>query len=244
VAVIARSTKGGGGETIEDGQTFRTSDVDPDMRSLFLELNGELDHQNFKTAEAPGSKSWRYTEISAPGSPGANELKVYAFDIDGTTCLVGKDSSGTVVDLSGRIGARVHNDANISVNNGTLTAVTFNTERYDVGGCHSTSSNTSRLTAPVAGKYVITTQIRFSSDSDYVAITLQFRVNGTTFIAGAFDSKTFATNVVDRNLTTIYSLAANDYVEVLVRHDNTDAGANNIAAAFSSPEFAFAYLGA
>jgi hypothetical protein len=244
MGTISRSVKQGGLTSLQDGQIGVAADVEDDMAALFALINGEIDHENVKTGEAPGPKSWRFTEISAPSSPSANDILQYAFDVGSTTILAAKDSGGTVVDLSRRIGARVYNDANISVNNNSATALTFNTERYDVGACHDTGSNTGRLTAPIAGKYLITGHIRLASDTDYTQVQLIIRLNGTTSIADVFDNVAFSANVVDRSVSTIYALAATDYVELVAFQINTSAGANNVSAAGNlSPEFAMHYVG-
>ena len=52
------------------------------------------------------------------------------------------------------IGARVYNDANISIPDNTETAVTFNTEEWDTDTIHDPSTNPERLTAKTAGKYL------------------------------------------------------------------------------------------
>src|SRR5262249_33429580 len=76
----------------------------------------------------------------------ANSRLIYAaYDTTGT-------SASGVPTFSG---AYVVNSAVLSVATGAAigTAVTFDTERYDTDGYHSTSSNTDRLTAPTTGYY-------------------------------------------------------------------------------------------
>ena len=63
------------------------------------------------------------------------------------------------------IGARVYNNANISIPDSTVTALTFNSERWDTDSIHSTVSNTSRLTAQTASKYDIKGNIKWASNS-------------------------------------------------------------------------------
>ena len=45
--------------------------------------------------------------------------------------------------------------------NSSLTALTFNTERWDTDNIHDTGSNTERLTCKTAGRYLIIANIRF-----------------------------------------------------------------------------------
>jgi hypothetical protein len=50
-------------------------------------------------------------------------------------------------------GAYVYNTTATNTTSGTGVVLAYDSEVYDVGGYHSTSSNTSRLTAPVTGYY-------------------------------------------------------------------------------------------
>ena len=51
---------------------------------------------------------------------------------------------------------RVYNSGDIAIANATDVYLTFDSERFDTGAIHSTSSNTGRLTCRIAGKYIIT----------------------------------------------------------------------------------------
>src|SRR5262245_50236002 len=104
MGAISRSTKQGGTTTLTGGQIAAAADVETDMAAAYALLNGEVDDANVKTGELPGSKTLRFTEISAPSSPSANDALVYGFDVGGTTILQMKDSGGAVVDLAHRIG--------------------------------------------------------------------------------------------------------------------------------------------
>lgn len=130
--------------------------------------------------------------------------------------------------------ARVYNDANIAVATGVGTALTFNTERYDTGNFHSTSSNTSRLTAPTAGLYTVGACVAWAGNATGVRAA-SLRVNGTDVIARELvdiDSATTHTH----NVSTEYQLAAGDYVEVVVAQDS--GGNLNVTANGNySPEF-------
>lgn len=131
--------------------------------------------------------------------------------------------------------ARVYNDVNISITNTTLTALTYNSERFDDGGLHSTSANTSRLTASVTGLWQIGTHALFAANATGVR-QVKLRVNAATDIAidtavnaGAGDDTTV-------NLTTLYRLAVGDYVETIV-WQNSGGALNVKTSASSSPEF-------
>ena len=138
-----------------------------------------------------------------------------------------------------RIGARVYNSANLSINNSTTPALTFDSERYDTAGLHSTSVNTGRLTAPVAGVYLIAATIAFDNN-----VTgnrqVQFEVNGTTTIQVVNNDA--ETGFVFVSIASLYRLAAGDYVQVRV--NQTSGGALDVRTlANYSPEFMMHLLG-
>lgn len=129
---------------------------------------------------------------------------------------------------------RVYNSANISLTTATTTALTFNSERYDVGGCHSTSSNTSRLTVPTgeAGVYTIGGAVEFASNTTGERI-LAIRLNGTTDLARQrVDS---AGGQVALTVFTDYALVAADYVE-LTAYQSSGGALNVLATGNFSPE--------
>lgn len=136
--------------------------------------------------------------------------------------------------------ARVYNSANIShVTSGTEQTVTFNSELYDSGGLHSTSANTSRLTAPITGLYDIGASIRFASNATgyrYIYLLL----NGATAII--VHSVPAANGIVTvLPVSTHYQLAAGDYVEVVA--NQTSGGALNLQAGAGGLDFWMCRLG-
>jgi hypothetical protein len=138
------------------------------------------------------------------------------------------------------VGARVYNNANIALNNGSDTLLTFNSERYDTDAFHDTGSNTGRLTVPSGkdGKYLITGALDITSspgDGSYAFI----RLGGATLIA-VHEIVNSAANTYT-TLSTVYSLAATNYVELGVQ---VQAGSKNaISAGNFSPEFSISLLG-
>jgi hypothetical protein len=73
---------------------------------------------------------------------------------------------------------RVHawSSTNLSFSDATTTLVTFNSENYDTDGMHSTSSNTSRITAVTAGLYEFRWFVRMAS-ATYTQLDLDLRLN-------------------------------------------------------------------
>lgn len=137
------------------------------------------------------------------------------------------------------LGARVFNSTTISVSNNTDTTLTFDSERWDTDGIHSTSSNTGRLTCVNRGKYLITGSVMFASNATGLR-ELYIYLNGTTGIA---IQKIPAVSGTDSavNISTVYDLAVNDYVE-LVAFQNSGGSLNVQAVGNISPEFAMVQL--
>lgn len=151
-----------------------------------------------------------------------------------------RDAKGQVVGLVPT--ARVYNDANQSIANNTLTALAFNSERFDNDTIHDNSTNNSRLTCKTAGKYLITGQAIF----DFHATggrAVRIRHNGTTDIAvNQVQPPTTSALTASMIITTIYDLAVNDYVELFV--NQTSGGALNILTVSNmSPEFMMVKVG-
>jgi len=115
-------------------------------------------------------------------------------------------------------GCLVTGDGNISLTNNADTLITWNTELFDTNAFHSTSTNTGRITIPVAGKYKVyfTHYIqqgaageRASSlwlNNDYYALTT------------AHASSTSVATVNSMSLTM--TLAVNDYLETKIFQDS------------------------
>jgi hypothetical protein len=135
-------------------------------------------------------------------------------------------------------GARVYNNANISVADASGTALTFNSERYDTDTIHDTVTNPERLTCKTAGKYIITGHVFWASDNDGYR-QLEILVNATTI---AVTRNLAVTGGNAQSITTIYDLEVNDYVTLKVYH--TAGNALNVTAAGNySPEFAMQRIG-
>lgn len=126
---------------------------------------------------------------------------------------------------------RVYASGNQSIGNATFTAVTFNSERFDTDGMHSTSVNTARVTAATAGIYQITGHLVFASGSG--TRNARIRLNGVTSIAEQETPVTTATRAV--TVTCLYELAVGDYVELLAYQDS--GGALNILGNGTVPNY-------
>src|SRR5439155_3809942 len=128
------------------------------------------------------------------------------------------------------MGARVYNSGAFSVGSSSETAATFDTERSDTGGFHSTVTNTSRLTVPTGadGRYVISGAVEWAASALGTLRRLSIRLNGSTYIAK--DEITSIINAaLPQNVSTVYDLVATDYVELVAFQDTV--GAVNVSNA-------------
>lgn len=151
--------------------------------------------------------------------------------------------AGLTVRVSGLgAGARVYNNANLSISTGTFTALTFNSERYDNGDLHSTSSNTGRLTAPVTGLYLIGASVEWDGNTTGDRFATILLNGGTTIARVSQRANAGAGNTTGQEPVCPYYLVAGDYVEVVVIHD-AGVSLNVLATASYSPEFWMARIG-
>jgi hypothetical protein len=176
---------------------------------------------------------------STPSTPLAGKSAIFA-KADGLYIV---DDSGTVTGplrASVTPGAKVYNNANISLSNGVGANLTFNSEFFDTDGFHSVSSNTDRLTCPITGVYLITACVEFASnaagqrtiyitrgESDYQAVTDAWPVNGKT---------------TSMNLAIVLHMTAGDYV-TLSAVQNSGGNLNVIYSANYSPVFSMQRIG-
>ena len=133
--------------------------------------------------------------------------------------------------------ARVYRSTAQTITTGTTgTVLTFDAERWDTGGVHSTVSNTGRLTATRAGVYVIGLGVEWAANATGVRIaTIRLNAAGTP-LAGDERAASGASTVVQQNIVTLYRLAAGEYVYATVAQ--TSGGDLDVQRnANLSPEF-------
>lgn len=117
-----------------------------------------------------------------------------------------------------------------SIASSTFTVMAFDVEQYDYGNFHSTTTNTSRLVAPVDGIYRIAYTAGINSAAGGSERSFWVAVNGNGG-AGAqrYAVSTFPPGAQNtRNGSCELQLAANDYVELWVYQDS--GGALNTTA--------------
>lgn len=145
---------------------------------------------------------------------------------------------GTINAIANR-GARVRRSTNQTIANATMTAVSFDTERWDTDAIWDSSQPT-RLTCKTAGVYVITGHVRWDNNTGGTYRLATIRLNGTTEIARQ-------TGVLsaygEASVSTVYKLAVNDYVELCVYQDSGGDRTLETQEAWS-PEFAMQLIAA
>lgn len=123
---------------------------------------------------------------------------------------------------------RVVNSTDQTIANNTDVTLTFDGELFDTNGLHSTVTNTSRLTAQVAGKYLIVGQARWDANAtgvrDHVIV-----LNGATSVGEQQLANAGGTERIIGNVTGIYAMAVTDYVELHV--SQTSGGSLAVKAA-------------
>jgi hypothetical protein len=142
----------------------------------------------------------------------ASSLIVYATQItftDGTVISASEVNSNftELYDKTSNYSVHVYHDTIQTINNNTATTLIFNSEHFDNGDFHSTTTNTDRLTVPDDGIYLINGRVRYPIDLG--PIRLGFYLNGTTLIAEQYFPSGESIQVM-----TIYQLSANDYVSL------------------------------
>jgi len=128
----------------------------------------------------------------------------------------------------------VYNSSVQSVPNSTVTALLCASESLDNNFMHSTTSNTSRITAVNAGRYTFTGTALFAIDGTGTGMRrLTFRLNGTTEydLVQVAAVSTLSTVILSASRT--FTLAISDYAEMTV-YQNSGGALNVTALAFEA----------
>jgi hypothetical protein len=144
--------------------------------------------------------------------------------------------------LSNVPSCRAYNNANISIPNGALTVIPFNSELYDTDAIHDTVTNNTRLTCKTAGKYLIIANVAWALTGTGRR-SINLLLNQSTIIASQESSpQVDAIATTANNVSTVYNLAVNDVVEVQV-YQTSGAALNITYGAHYSPEFMMVKVG-
>jgi hypothetical protein len=130
-----------------------------------------------------------------------------------------------VNDVSYAPTVRVYHNATQSITTATETALAFNTERWDQAGNaadtqHDTVTNNSRLTCRYAGVYLVTAYAAFVGNATGQRY-LTVRINATASqFNGIMQQPGNATYGNELQVSSLVSLAVNDYVQAIVYQDS------------------------
>lgn len=135
---------------------------------------------------------------------------------DNIVWLAGDGASGNPKPM-----VRAFNSTAQNIATATWTSMTLNSESYDVGGLHSTATNTSRLTIPAGGGgvYIVTAHIGFTASSGGAGRLLRVYLNGASTLGAQVFCAPSATHAGTLTTTVQYKLAVGDYVECQVYQD-------------------------
>ena len=144
-----------------------------------------------------------------------------------------------ILDVSQSPAVRVTHNAAQSTTTGVDFTLAFNTERFDqAGGAtstqHDTVTNNSRLTALYAGVYHIFGNVEFAANAAGSRV-LKIKLNAATVI-GQARIVASASDTHALNISCLYSLAVNDFVE-LVAQQSSGGNLNVNSTGNYSPEF-------
>ncbi len=136
--------------------------------------------------------------------------------------------------------ARVYHNSTQSITTATQTILAFDGERFDhaagvASTQHDTVTNNSRLTCRYAGNYQITASVEFASNTTGIR-QVALWLNGASQIAAERTVPTTGGFPTLVNVTTLWALAVNDYVEVRIYQDS-GGSLNVVPVGSTAPEF-------
>lgn len=120
-----------------------------------------------------------------------------------------------------------HNAGQSIAHNGTVT-VAFNTDVWNIGDMHSTTTNNSRATVRIPDKYALGTTIEVSNSGTSMSVFIGIIRNNTTYVVASEVYHPGTTAFM--NVHTIVSAVAGDYFEVIVFQSNSGAATETISA--------------
>jgi hypothetical protein len=144
---------------------------------------------------------------------------------------------------SGFVGCVLTKTANQSINNLSITAITWDSELKDTNGFHDNSTNNTRITIPSGkgGLYLITGQVSYAANATGYRVGT-IKKNGSDYYvfwnARATDGEWSVGSV-----SNIIELAATDYLEMFTYH-NAGTAVNINGGNTYGANFGVQYLGA
>lgn len=173
-----------------------------------------------------GTSVWAFRKASGGNfviidNADSNAIPVSIASGVGTGALVLNADGSIDLDTNHRVRAA---NASQSTDTGSATNVLFATEAYDVGGWHSTSSNTDQFVVPSAGTYIITAASNWAADADGLRSTA-ITVNGTAVATSSQPAN--ASGLTRQTACWMGILAAAQVVRLQVTQTSGDTIANS-----------------
>jgi hypothetical protein len=136
--------------------------------------------------------------------------------------------------LNPGISCHVYNSGAITLTNTVITALTFDSERWDTDSMHSAAVNTGRITFNTAGWCIVRGHVGYAFNPTGDRST-GIRLNNATTIQG-FTVPASGVNPTLHSVMTLYQFAVGDYIE-LTTYQSSAGNLNVIVGANYTPEF-------
>lgn len=170
--------------------------------------------------------SFPYPVLTDPPN-GAAQIQALAEAVEDSLNTVETSLAADTTTLANPARAQLRTAVAQSIANNTATAVNFELEDFDTANGHSTSVNTSRYTAQVAGTYLLGGGFAFNASATNNRLGA-WRKNGTDIDGGTTAFPGFAGNSNQGVMKTIMvELAVSDYIQIYVSQGS--GGALNTA---------------
>lgn len=137
-----------------------------------------------------------------------------------------QDVGDNIIALHDAPGARAYHNTTQSASHAAVTALALNSEQHDNGSLHDTVTNNSRLTAPLAGVYLMSGFFAGTWAKGTYLGYIRVNAGVIPISKGQRQSDTTA-RFTSIPLATFYQLSVNDYIELLVQ-PFIDAGSGSI----------------
>ena len=125
----------------------------------------------------------------------------------------------------------------LAVANSTWTSLALDTERWDTGGIHSTTTNTSRMTIVTAGVYQVNGWVDFALNTTGMR-GIGLRVGGSTYLATDYRNAVSTVSGTAATVNMLWKFAAGEYVELVAYQSSggsLNASASELSVSWVSP---------
>jgi hypothetical protein len=227
---------GGDGLYFVEGQVQFAANA-TGIRSVRIYVNGAIVARNDYPAGTTDGLSFQVTAVLALIAADYVEVKVYQSS-GGALNMTGAVETATFATLIRLLSTttttlprcQAVRTTNLSLGNGVATAIALDGETFDTHTMHDNSTNNSRVTVPAAqdGLYHMVGQFAFSA-AFIGSWTAELRKNGATSLAkSAGIGGNRAGQDVTGQVSVLATMAATDYVELVITQTATGGGAFSI----------------